>query len=94
MENSMAGGFTPLRSIVADEKELFISVMDRIVGASHKPLAVATQVVNGTNYAYLCETTLATLHGESYNTLVIIHKPLPNVNEPPTLLEIKRIKVI
>lgn len=94
MENSMAGGFTPLRSIEADEKELFKNVMDRIVGASHKPLAVATQVVNGTNYAYLCETVLATLHADSYNTLVIIHQPLPNVNEPPTLLEIKRIKVI
>jgi hypothetical protein len=95
MENAFVeGGYTAFRLLNSDEKHLFEKVLAPLVGAKHVPLAVATQIVNGTNYAFFCESKVVRPDAVAYNTLVIIHQPLPNVNEPPTLVEIKRVKII
>lgn len=94
MENSISGGYTSLRAFDADEKNLFDQVICQIPGAQHIPLAVATQVVNGIKYAYLCVSKPFHPEAEDYNTLVIIYKPLPNVGKAPSLLEIKTVKII
>ncbi|MDR2951376.1 MAG: hypothetical protein LBV71_19485 [Prevotella sp.] len=90
----MCGGFTAFRLFTSEEKELFVKILDPIVGVDYLPLAVATQVVAGTNYAFLCESKVVRPDSLSYNSLVIIHKPLPHVNEAPSLMEIKTVKII
>jgi hypothetical protein len=96
MENSIAGGYTSFRSFNLKEEELFEKVIKQITGVQYTPLVVASQVVNGTNYAFLCESKVVGPNPDavSYNTLVIIHQPLPQVNEVPLLLEIKTVKII
>ncbi|MCD7899767.1 MAG: hypothetical protein LUH22_07815 [Bacteroides sp.] len=97
MENQLCGGYTAFRPITSDEeelKELFKKIVGPIVGAKHVPMAVASQVVRGTNYAFLCLSKVVRPDAEEYNTLVIIHQPLPDENEPPTLMEIRTVKII
>ena len=94
MQAGMDGGFTAFRAVDSEETQLLETVIGQLVGAAHKPLAVATQVVNGTNYAFLCESKVIRPDAVAYNSLVIIHRPLPKVNEPPTLMEIKTVKII
>lgn len=93
MEN-LAGGYIAFRQIAKEEIDMFNYVMKPILGVQHKPLAVATQVVSGTNYAYLCESTIVYPNSIPYNTLVIINKPFPAENKPPMILEIREIKII
>ncbi len=50
MENAfIEGGYTAFGLLNSDEKHLFEKVLAPLVGAKHVPLAVATQIVNGTN---------------------------------------------
>lgn len=94
MENIIPGGYTPFRAFDAEEKGLFDQVMGEFVGVFHTPLAVATQVSNGRNYAFLCDSIGNYPDAESYNALVIIHKSLPHVSEVPYILEIKTIEIL
>lgn len=94
MEKDLIGGFTSFRKFNSEEEAMFNHVMEHFQGVNHSPLAVATQKVNGTNFAFLCESKIVIPDSESYNTLVIIHKPLPNVSEAPILMEIRNVKII
>lgn len=94
MEQMTSGGFTAFRKAKESEKELFTKMIGTITGVKYELLAVATQVVNGTNYAFLCESKLMYKDDISYNTFVIVHQPLPQVNEPPMIKEIRRVKLI
>ncbi len=91
-----SGGYTPFRKIEDEELKLFNQIIEREIpeGAKHEALAVATQVVNGTNYAFLCSSKAVSPDAQPYNSLVIIHQPRPDVNEAPSLLDIKKIEII
>lgn len=90
MENR-CGCFSSFREIAEEERKLFEETLRGFVGVGRTPLAVATQVVNGTNYAFLCDSQLVIPDAVHYNDLVIIYKPL---NGEPILKEVKEVKIL
>ena len=72
------GGYTRQRSLTADERQLFEQVVD-IDGTTYKPRSVATQVVAGTNYRFVCKARDD--GGKRYDAVIVIYKPLPGQGE-------------
>ena len=55
MGTNLPGGWTPYSTTLsADAKKVFDSVIKGLIGVKYSPLAVATQVVSGTNYRFFC----------------------------------------
>ena len=60
-----------------DEKAVFVQAIDGLVGAEYEPIAViATQLVAGTNYAYLCTTTPVVPDAAPHWTIAVVYKDL------------------
>ena len=60
-----------------DEKAVFEKALEELVGADHVAKSViATQVVAGTNYAFLCVTTPVVPNAESHWTVAVVYKDL------------------
>lgn len=78
----LCGGYTQQRTPTADELKLFSGALAEIDGAGYTPESVATQVVAGTNYRFVCKTVAATRDAPTYQTEVIIYQPLPECGEP------------
>lgn len=87
---NVAGGWSRFRSLTKDEEALFKEVMGGIIGVSYDPVVVASQVVNGTNYCYICRAHAMTNPPMKYNVMVFIYKPL-GAGEKPHCTDIKRI---
>ncbi len=68
---------------------MFTSVTASIEGVEYKPMNVATQVVAGTNYRFLCKAKEMNGEGKKYYAAIVIHLPLPGQGEP-RLLSIER----
>lgn len=93
--SNVSGGFIAFRAITVEEQEMFDRVMEMVMGVKYESFAVATQVVSGTNYAFFCNALqVGKDEREAFNALVVIHKPLPGVNEPPSLLRISKAEVV
>lgn len=88
---TLVGGFTSFREIQEEEKALFEKCLRNLVGVGRVPLAVATQVVNGVNYAFLCNSQVIIPDPVPYNELVIIYKPLEG---EPILTEFKKVQIL
>ena len=71
---TMAGAYVPMRQVSEEELELFRSLIPSS-DTVYTPLSVATQVVNGTNFKYLCrfEDKVNSTTGEC---IAVIYKPL------------------
>jgi len=60
MSNTTVGGYTPFTSDISPEdKAVFVDAFEKFVGVKYEPVAVATQIVAGTNYAFFCNATPA-----------------------------------
>ena len=58
-------------------KAAFEKAMEQLVGANHEPIALlASQVVAGTNYQFLCKTTPVVLNPQPHYTFVKIYAAL------------------
>ena len=80
-----------------DEKEIFEQALDGLVGAEYAPVAIiATQLVAGTNYAYLCTTTPVVPDAKPHWTIVVVYKDLQgNVSlSNVTDLDLSDVKVL
>lgn len=86
----LTGGYTQQRSLDDRERELFRQVTHGITGVSYTPESVATQIVAGTNYRFVCTAKTATLHPETYKAEVIVFQPLPGRGDPK-ITSIKRL---
>lgn len=85
----MAGAYTPFRTKISpEEKKMFKEVMSNLKGVDYEPLAVATQVVSGTNYKFFCNATVVYPGAPTKPVMVIIYKPLDGA---PTLTGIEEI---
>ncbi len=77
MSIPVLGGWTSFDfTISAEAKSVFAAAMEGFVGVSYTPLAVATQVVAGTNYCFLCKAEFITLPIQQGLALVYIFQPL------------------
>lgn len=52
-----------------------------MTGVSYTPESVATQVVAGTNYRFICTAKTATPGPETYEAEIIVFQPLPGQGE-------------
>lgn len=80
--NMITGGYTKFRPLNEEEQAIFDEATKGIVGVDYEPLLVATQVVAGTNYKYICNACLVSPEPICYGAEVIIFKPLPGQGDP------------
>ena len=74
--NIKPGGWTPFAKVSADAQKVFDEALKGLVGAGYTPLAVASQVVNGTNYIFAANGKIVYPDSREYSTLVRVFKPL------------------
>ena len=75
----MPGGWreTEDKAVTEEAKAAFDKAMEGLVGVAYKPVAViASQVVNGTNRAYLAEATVVYPGAETEYVIVTVHEGL------------------
>lgn len=89
--NITSEGFTCFRDVVDEEKDLLDRALKDQNGVKHIPLAVATQIVNGINYAYFCITKGISTGNGHYNNLIIIHKP---ISGDIFVKEVRKVKIV
>lgn len=77
MSTPQVGGWTPFNFQISHEaRHVFEAALHGFVGVGYKPLAVATQIVAGTNYCFLCEATVVYPGATPYAAKVYIYQPL------------------
>ncbi|MBO4835273.1 MAG: hypothetical protein J5483_04090 [Lachnospiraceae bacterium] len=60
-----------------DERAVFDQAIDGLVGAEYEPISIiATQLVAGMNYAYLCTTTPVVPDSKPHWTIAVVYKDL------------------
>lgn len=77
----MTGGYTDPRQPDAKELELFRQVTAGLTGVEYTPENVATQVVAGLNYRFVCKASTVTPDPETYRAEIIVYQPLPGRGE-------------
>lgn len=80
-KTNLCGGYTQQRPLEVSERELFRQVTAGMTGVSYTPESVATQVVAGTNYRFVCKAKTVTADPETYEAEIIVFKPLPGRGE-------------
>lgn len=83
MPKAIFGGWTSFNFDVSDEaKAVFGKALDGLTGVGYTPLAVATQVVAGINYCFLCKGEVVAPGGHQIAAKVYIFEPLPGQGDP------------
>lgn len=91
-QNIMPGGYTSYRPVTVEDKILFRQAL-QLMGADYEPLLVATQVVAGKNYSFICNANMVTLHSISYLAKVVIFQPLSSAkSSQPVVMSIKKLE--
>lgn len=72
-EKRMVGAYSDLREMTEEERQLFFDTYKEDLKLN--PLQVATQVVSGMNYAFICEDEA----GNQFR--VVIYKPIGHTSE-------------
>lgn len=69
------GGWSDFRALSSEDESLFKDTIT-LKGVDYKPFAVATQLVSGTNYKFLCNATTVTNPPRLFLAQVVIYAPL------------------
>lgn len=73
----MVGAYTPYStSISQDEEKVFKAATKGLLGVDYIPLAVATQVVAGINYKFLCNAKGVYPNAPDEAAIIEIYQPL------------------
>ena len=83
-DEMLMGGYTDQRPLTAEDSAVFAAATKDYAYLKLAPLSVATQVVAGTNYLFVCTTS--GFNRPSTETLVKIFKPLPGRGEPELIV--------
>lgn len=71
------GAYSAFRTgITPEEMDVFNSAMGKLIGVNYEPIAVSTQVVEGMNYRFLCNASIAYPNAAAYTVLITIYRPL------------------
>ena len=85
----MSGGWTPYTTeISAESKSVFEKAIKVLLGVTYTPLAVATQVVAGTNFSFFCNAKAVSPNSANEAAMVLVFRPLQG---DPHLVSITRI---
>ena len=83
-DEMLMGGFTDQRALTAEDSVVFAIATKDYAYLKLAPLSVATQVVAGTNYLFVCTTS--GFNRPPTETMVKIFKPLPGRGEPELIV--------
>ncbi len=83
-DEMLMGGFTEQRPLTAEDSAVFATATKDYAYLKLAPLSVATQVVAGTNYLFVCTTS--GFNRPPTETMVKIFKPLPGRGEPELIV--------
>jgi hypothetical protein len=86
--SELVGAWSEFNFTIHSEAKKVFDKAVALYGAKYTALAVATQVVNGTNYCFLCEGQLVIPEQPQFAALVYVYKPLKG---EPHITGIKRI---
>lgn len=82
MTNHLVGAYGPFDSNIDDQAiAAFAEAMEHFVGVKYSPVAVAVQVVSGTNYAFFCNAEIVVPGSSVYPTMVNVYQPLKGAAE-------------
>lgn len=77
MSNQILGAYGPFSSKIDDQAtKAFSEAVEHFVGVQYSPVAVATQVVAGLNYAFFCNAQIPGLGNSIYPAMVNVYQPL------------------
>jgi len=83
-DEMLMGGFSEQRSLTAEDSAVFATATKDYAYLKLAPLSVATQVVAGINYLFVCTTS--GFNRPPTETMVKIFKPLPGRGEPELIV--------
>ena len=95
MAEMIAGGWTEFDFDISDEaKQVFDQAFEGFSGVVYTPLAVATQVVQGVNYCFLCKGEIVYPGMPQFAAKVYIFEPLKSdtPDGKPHITEIERVR--
>lgn len=70
------GAWTSFRTEISKEEiEIFKKVTDSLLGVKYSPVAVASQLVSGTNYRFFCNAKAVYPNAINDAAMVVIYKP-------------------
>lgn len=87
-EKTLVGGWTPYRSLTAEDKAVFEEALAGFIGVKYTPQSVSTQVVSGMNYRFKCEATLPGPEPIQWEAIVEIYAP---IGKKPHIVSITRL---
>ena len=83
-DEMLMGGFSEQRPLTAEDSAVFATATKDYAYLKLSPLSVATQVVAGTNYLFVCMTS--GFNRPPTETMVKIFRPLPGRGEPELIV--------
>lgn len=85
-EPALVGAYSDYQVLDPEHRDVFSAATRGTKAQNLRPQSVATQVVNGLNYKYLC-----TSEDGRTRYAVIIHRPLPHSGEPSSLVSVDEL---
>lgn len=90
MIGTIVGGWAGFRfTLTDDDTQVFDKALERLLGVKYTPLAVATQVVAGVNYCFLCQGNIVNPDQTEFAAKVYIFQP---PNGEPFISHIERVE--
>lgn len=87
-QEGVVGGYSKPRNLTDEDIALFEQATAQLQGVEYKPMNVATQIVAGVNYRYLCKARRideSGKKGKRFYAAIVVHKPLAGQGEPRIL---------
>ncbi|WXR62040.1 hypothetical protein WG909_02120 [Peptostreptococcaceae bacterium AGR-M142] len=86
----MVGAWTKFRTNLSDsDKKVFSRAMDGIMGVNYEPIAVATEVVEGTNYRFFCNSQIVRPDAPNEASMIEIWEKPNGEIQPPRITNIR-----
>ena len=77
MGTNLPGGWTSYSTpLSADAKKVLDSVIKGLIGVNYSPLAVATQIVSGTNYRFFANSQVVYPGALNEAVIIQVYQPL------------------
>lgn len=80
------GGWTPFRGLTPKDMLIFDEATKNIMGVKYTPRSVSTQVVEGVNYNFLCDSKIMSPNAEIQKMMVYIYQPLQGAPEVTSII--------
>jgi hypothetical protein len=80
-QTTIPGGWTPFRELTTADEKVFKEATQQLLGVKYTPLSVSTQVVEGTNYRFLCDGKVVSPNAETQQYMVQIYQSPRGVPE-------------